>query len=71
MVLFDGIVFSLQETGGISVLFSEIISRLPAAAYELMGFRQFPPAGSGGALKTLRPTSETQLSMVLLVRTSS
>src|SRR5438552_6151085 len=44
MVLFDGIVFSLQETGGISVLFSEIISRLPAAAYELMGFRQSPPA---------------------------
>jgi len=37
-------VFSLQETGGISVLFSEIISRLPAAAYELMGFREAPPA---------------------------
>jgi len=44
MLLFDGIVFSLQETGGISVIFSEIISRLPAASYELMGFRETPPA---------------------------
>ncbi len=43
MLLFDGIVFSLQETGGISVLFSEIISRMPAASYELMGFRETPP----------------------------
>jgi mannosyltransferase len=44
MLLFDGIVFSLQETGGISVLFAEIISRLPASSYELMGFRETPPA---------------------------
>jgi len=44
MLLFDGIVFSLQETGGISVIFSEIISRLPAASYELMGFQETPPA---------------------------
>ncbi len=49
MVLFDGIVFSLQETGGISVLFSEIISRMPAFSYELMGFRETPPAAIVGA----------------------
>ncbi|HEX9486019.1 MAG TPA: glycosyltransferase family 1 protein [Gemmatimonadales bacterium] len=49
MVLFDGIVFSLQETGGISVLFSEIISRMPAASYELMGFRETPPTAIAGA----------------------
>jgi mannosyltransferase len=49
MVLFDGIVFSLQETGGISVIFSEIISRLPAASYELMGFRETPPTAIAGA----------------------
>ena len=44
MLLFDGIAFTLQETGGISVLFSEIISRLPGGSYELMGFRETPPA---------------------------
>ena len=49
MLLFDGIVFSLQETGGISVLFSEIIARMPAASYELMGFRERPPAALAGA----------------------
>ena len=49
MVLFDGIVFSLQETGGISVLFSEIISRLPATSYEVMGFRESPPTAIAGA----------------------
>jgi mannosyltransferase len=49
MVLFDGIVFSLQETGGISVLFSEIISRMPAGSYELIGFRETPPSAIAGA----------------------
>src|SRR5438309_10214875 len=49
MVFFDGIVFSLQETGGISVLFSEIISRMPAASYELIGFRKTPPTAIVGA----------------------
>ena len=49
MVLFDGIVFSLQETGGISVLFSELISRMPAASYELIGFRETPPTALAGA----------------------
>jgi mannosyltransferase len=49
VVLFDGIVFSLQETGGISVLFSEIISRMPATSYELMGFRETPPTAIAGA----------------------
>lgn len=49
VVLFDGIVFSLQETGGISVLFTEIISRMPAASYELIGFRKTPPNAIAGA----------------------
>jgi len=49
MLLFDGIVFTLQETGGISVLFSEIISRMPAASYELIGFRKTPPTAIVGA----------------------
>jgi mannosyltransferase len=49
MVLFDGIIFSLQEIRGISVLFMEIISRLPAGSYELMGFRETPPAALAGA----------------------
>lgn len=43
-LLYDGIVFSLQRTGGISVLFSQIISRLPRASYELFGFSPSPPA---------------------------
>ncbi len=42
-LLYDGIVFSLQRTGGISVLYSEIISRLPRSSYELVGFRADPP----------------------------
>ena len=42
-VLYDGIVFSMQRTGGISVLFSEIIQRLPRGSYELTGFRGAPP----------------------------
>jgi hypothetical protein len=49
MLLFDGIVFSLQETGGISVLLSEIISRLPAGCYELMELRKTPPTAIAGA----------------------
>jgi len=43
MILFDGIVFSLQPYGGISTLFTEILSRLPTSSYELLGFRQSPP----------------------------
>lgn len=44
MLLYDGIVFSLQRTGGISVLFTEIISRLPLSSYELTGAGISPPA---------------------------
>ncbi|MDB4891920.1 MAG: hypothetical protein JWL61_3775 [Gemmatimonadetes bacterium] len=43
MLVYDGIVFSLQRAGGISVLFTEILSRLPATGYELVGFRHSPP----------------------------
>lgn len=49
MLLYDGIVFSLQRTGGISVLFSEIISRLPRTSYELVGFRDAPPTALSNA----------------------
>lgn len=43
-LLYDGIVFSLQSIRGISVLFTEIISRLPPESYELVGVRPAPPA---------------------------
>ena len=49
MIVYDGIVFSLQRTGGISVLFKEIISRLPGASYRLVGFRDAPPTELPGA----------------------
>lgn len=35
MIIYDGIIFSLQKMGGISVLFQEILSRLPTEAYRL------------------------------------
>lgn len=43
MIGFDGIIFSLQSSGGISVLFQELISRLPVESYELVGYRETPP----------------------------
>ena len=43
MVQYDGIVFNLQSSRGISVLFSELISRLPRHSYELVGYRESPP----------------------------
>lgn len=49
MLVFDGIVFSLQQSGGISVVFTEILSRLPSSAYELIGFRESPPPALAGA----------------------
>lgn len=49
MLHFDGIVYSLQQMGGISVMFTEIISRLPRSAYELVGFRESPPQTLRGA----------------------
>ena len=48
MLLYDGIVFSLQRTGGISVLFSEMLSRLPVGSFELMGSLESPPASLRG-----------------------
>jgi len=42
MIIFDGIIFNLQRTGGISVLFQEIIKRLPSQSYRLVGFRETP-----------------------------
>ena len=48
-LVFDGIIFSLQRTGGISVLFSEIIARLPAESYRLVGFREAPPDALGAS----------------------
>ena len=54
-LLYDGIVFNLQSIRGISVLFSEIISRLPRASYDLLGFRAAPPATLLDATYTYRP----------------
>lgn len=54
-LIYDGIVFSLQRTGGVSVLFSEIISRLPRSSYELVGYREAPPALLSEASYTYRP----------------
>jgi mannosyltransferase len=51
-LLYDGIVFNLQRTGGISVLYSEIISRLPRSSYELVGFRPDPPTALAGSTYT-------------------
>lgn len=44
-IFYDGIVFSLQQTGGISVLFTELIARLPAPEYRFIGYRANLPAG--------------------------
>ncbi len=44
MIFIDGIIFSLQKSGGISVLFNEIISRLPKENYKLIGFNAEPPS---------------------------
>ena len=43
MIVYDGIVFNIQRTGGISIMFAELINRLPAGSYELVGFRDAPP----------------------------
>lgn len=53
-LMYDGIVFSLQRTGGVSVLFSEIISRLPRSSYELVGFRESPPTALANATYSYR-----------------
>jgi mannosyltransferase len=42
-LVFDGIVFRLQRTGGISVLFTELLRRLPRDRFTLVGFQAAPP----------------------------
>ena len=44
MLVYDAIAFSLQQAGGISVLFSELFARLPAGSFEVIGHRQPPPS---------------------------
>lgn len=36
LILIDGIIYSLQRTGGITVLFNEIVSRLPQQEFEIV-----------------------------------
>ncbi|WP_046483508.1 glycosyltransferase family 4 protein [Pseudomonas veronii] len=36
MILFDGVIYNLQSSGGISVLFNELLSRLPVNSYDLV-----------------------------------
>ncbi len=45
MVLYDGIIYSLQRNGGISVLYNELLSRLANTACEhsLISYGQFSP----------------------------
>jgi len=43
----DGIVFGLQAMGGISVLFREILMRLPRNSFELIGYDAAPQVGVG------------------------
>lgn len=43
MILFDGIIFKLQQTGGISVLFNELITRLPPESYKLLNYVKDTP----------------------------
>ncbi|RSH69856.1 glycosyltransferase family 4 protein [Stutzerimonas stutzeri] len=38
MILYDGIIFSLQQMGGISVLFNELFKRLPQNSYQLVDY---------------------------------
>jgi mannosyltransferase len=39
----DGVIFDLQSQGGISTIFRELLSRLPAEALHLIGYRAAPP----------------------------
>ena len=43
MILFDGIIFNIQDSGGVSVVFKEIISRLPQNSYLLLGGKKANP----------------------------
>ena len=49
MIIFDGVIFSLQRMGGISVLFKEVIRRMPSGSCRVVGFREMPPPGLGPA----------------------
>ena len=42
MIFYDGLIFDLQQRGGISTLFEEIISRMPTDSYILEQGRSFP-----------------------------
>ena len=48
MIVYDGIVFSLQRTGGITVLFRELFTRLPRTSYEIVGIEPKPPQSVEG-----------------------
>jgi mannosyltransferase len=48
MIVYDGIVFSLQRAGGITVLFRELFARLPRASYEIVGIESAAPAAVAG-----------------------
>lgn len=54
-LLYDGIIFCLQRAGGVSVVFSEIIARLPRSSYELVGFQESPPENLSHAAYNYRP----------------
>jgi mannosyltransferase len=43
MILFDGIIYNIQNSGGVSVVFKEIISRLPQSSYLLLGGNKVNP----------------------------
>lgn len=55
MLVYDGIAFSIQQSGGISVLFTELFSRLPVGSFEVAGFRESPTAGIGGPFYRYEP----------------
>jgi len=43
VIIIDGIIFHLQRAGGISVLFKEILRRLPRNRFTLIGYQPQPP----------------------------
>jgi len=54
-VIVDGIVFSLQATGGISVLFREILARCPQRAYRVLSYADASPMGVPASAVERRP----------------
>lgn len=56
MIAFDGIVFTLQRLGGVSVMFHELLARLPTNSYVLIGFQEsFPPMVAVAHYRLQRP----------------